>query len=105
MKAIKKSHRKFVKMLLCAASLPSTLAVFGGNGHKGRNFDFDYCSIGNSLEVYEDSANYFTEVFYGYDIPIDPTMCPFHPSNLAYLRDTKSLSSWKTSKVTSSGHV
>ena len=51
------------------------------------SFEYDYCSIGHSLEVYEDVANNFNEVFGGYSVPMDPSMCPFHPVNLAYLRE------------------
>ena len=54
----------------------------------GNGFEYDYCSTGHSLEVYEDVANNFNEVFGGYSIPMDPATCPFHEKNLAYLRDS-----------------
>lgn len=59
-------------------------AVQGGDGAAS---DFDYCSIGHSLEVYEDAANIFDEVFGGYAVPMDAAMCPFHYNNLSYLRE------------------
>ena len=73
--------------------------MFGGRSTSERAFEYDYCSIGHSLEVYEDTANNFNEVFGGYDVPMDPYTCPFHSHNLAFLRDNKNLHDWKTSKV------
>lgn len=52
------------------------------------SFQYDYCSTGHSLEVYEDTANYFNEVFGGYDVPMDASVCPFHADNLTYIRDS-----------------
>lgn len=57
------------------------------------------------MHVYEDTANYFNEVFGGYDVPMDPTMCPFHANNLAYFRDANSLSSWRQARIGSMGRI
>ena len=81
-------------LLFCTAE-----AAFGGRGSEGKNFQYDYCSIGHSLQVYEDTANNFNEVFGGYDVPMDPYTCPFHANNLAFLRDSKQLSNWRNAKV------
>ena len=55
--------------------------------HNTFSFEYDYCSTGHSLEVYEDTANYFNEVFLFYEIPMDPQTCPFHEDNLIHFRD------------------
>lgn len=60
----------------------------------GKSFSYDYCSIGHSLEVYEDTASIFNEVFGSYNVPIDATMCPFHADNLAYIRQSQQLVNW-----------
>ena len=71
-----------------------SLAALMGSGSQAHehsvneaDFDYDYCSVGHSREVYEDTANYFNEVFGGYGVPMDPYMCPYHANNLAYIRD------------------
>ena len=56
---------------------------------KQKDFEYDYCSVGHSREVYEDTANFFNEVFGGYSVPMDPYMCPFHANNLAFIRDSQ----------------
>lgn len=83
----------------------STNAVLSGRGQAGKNFQYDYCSTGHSLQVYEDTANHFVEVFGGYKVPIDQYTCPFHPNNLAYLRDSKQLQSWRNAKVGATGKI
>ena len=83
--------RKFGIVLAFAATPKVTASIFGGASSDGNDFEYDYCSIGHSLMVYEDTANNFNEVFGGYEVPMDPYMCPFHPNNLAYLRDKNQL--------------
>lgn len=67
-----------------------------------KGFVYDYCSIGHSLDVYEDTANNFNEVFGGYDVPMDASVCPFHADNLAFIRESQSLANWSNAKVSTS---
>ena len=61
-------------------------------------FQYDYCSMGLQVEVYNDAQDYIIDIFNGYDIPMDPYTCPFHPSNLEYIREAKNLALWKRAK-------
>ena len=61
--------------------------------------------MGHSREVYEDTANFFNEVFGGYSVPMDPYMCPFHANNLAYIRDSQQLANWHQAKISSNNRV
>ena len=79
-------------------------AIFGRSAN-GKDFTYDYCSVGHSLQVYEDTANNFNEVFGGYDVPMDPYTCPFHPNNLAYLRDSQQLQNWRAAKAGAGGKI
>lgn len=88
-----------------SATLPEVKAVFKGYSNNGQNVTYDYCSLGHSLEVYEDAANNFNEVFGGYSVPMDAAMCPFHQNNLSYLRDSKQLSSWRQAKIGTNGRI
>ena len=54
--------------------------------------------MGESNAVYEDVSNIFVEAFGGYNIPMDPYTCPFHPQNLMYVRDKMQLNTWKSTK-------
>ena len=75
-------------LLLTSFSTKPAEAILAGRSSNGKDFSYDYCSTGHSLQVYEDTANYFNEVFGGYNVPVDPYTCPFHANNLAYLRDS-----------------
>ena len=59
-----------------------TIVVMIYDKTTGEGFVYDYCSIGHSLEVYEDAANYFNEAFGGYGVPMDVSTCPFHAETL-----------------------
>ena len=76
-----------------------SITTIGGSSSSTSSFQYDYCSKGHSLRVYEDTANFFNEVFRGYSVPLDPFTCPFHPENLAYIRESKSLSIWRKGKI------
>ena len=54
--------------------------------------------MGLSVDVYNEAQNYMIDVFNGYKIPMDPYTCPFHPTNLEYIRDSQSLQLWKRGK-------
>lgn len=70
-------------------SVISSASIFISTTMGSSSFQYDYCSTGHSLQVYEDTANFFNEVFVGYSVPSDPLTCPFHPENLAYIRESK----------------
>ena len=53
---------------------------------RGTGFKYDYCSMGLSVDVYNDAQNYMLDIFNGYQIPMDSYTCPFHPANLEYIR-------------------
>ena len=86
-------------------SVSTPVAALFGRGANGKDFEYDYCSTGHSLQVYEDTANYFNEVFGGYNVPMDPYTCPFHANNLTYLRDSKQLQNWRSAKAGSGGKI
>ena len=68
-------------------------------------FQYDYCNIGLSYEVYQDAMNTFEEVFNGFDVPMDARTCPFHPTNLAYIRESQNLHQFKRRKMLSQGRT
>jgi hypothetical protein len=63
-----------------------------------KKFEYDYCSVGDSASVYDDVTSFFVEAFGGYNIPMDPYTCPFHPSNLKYMRDKHHFEQWRKAK-------
>ena len=88
---------KSVITFLAAADLPG-VAHGGQDIPRGSGFQYDYCSMGLQVEVYNDAQDYVIDIFNGYKIPMDPYTCPFHPQNLEYIREAKNLSLWKRAK-------
>ena len=65
---------------------------------RGTGFKYDYCSIGLSVDVYNDAQNYLIDVFNNFKIPMDPYTCPFHPGNLESMREEQNLGLWRKAK-------
>ena len=72
-----------------------------GEDRYRKEFKYDYCSIGDSIQVYDDVTNVFNEAFGGYDIPMDPYTCPFHPKNLKYIRDKMNFEAFRSARSVS----
>ena len=74
-------------------------------GHLAERFEYDYCPINESAQVYSEAQEYFDYIFDSFQVPWDPKTCPFHPSNLDFTRESQHIGQWKRAKPQAGGSV